>query len=181
MIAGFQGEAGAFSELAIRSLLGEIHAQGFRTFAEVLNALEAERIHYAVLPFENTVHGPIATVQHLVAARNQLTISGEASVRVEQCLIGMPDATLEAIDTVASHPVALTQCGRFLRVHAGWQVIEADDTAGAVREMIEAGRPGTAAIASALAAERYGACVLQRGIQDDRENITRFWLITRGE
>lgn len=181
MIAGFQGEAGAFSELAIQALLGEMPVQGYRTFAGVLDALENNEIHYAVLPYENTVYGPISAVQQLLAARERLRVAGETSVRIEQCLIGMPEAKLEEIDCVASHTVALTQCRRFLSEHPGWHVVAADDTAGAVREMMEQGRAASVAIAAAAAAERYGARLLLRGIQDDPENITRFWLITRKE
>lgn len=179
MIAGFQGEPGAFSELAVRALLGEVEMRGFRTFNDVLDALEGGVIERAVLPYENTAHGPIAAVQHLVAARAGVRISGEAAVRVEQCLLGLPDASLDDIDTVVSHPVALTQCRRFLRNHRNWRVAESDDTAGAVREMMQSGQRATAAIAAATAAERYGARLLLRAIQDDPDNITRFWLITR--
>jgi prephenate dehydratase len=179
VIAGFQGEPGAFSELAIRALLGEVSMRGYGTFAGVLDALEGEQIHYAVLPFENTLHGPITAVNELIAARDSLRVAGETWIAVEQCLIGMPDVTFEEIDTVTSHPVALTQCRRFLHEHSGWHVIETSDTAGAVREMMERGRRATAAIAAAHAAERYGARLLLRSIQDDPQNITRFWLITR--
>lgn len=153
--------------------------EGYRTFNDVLDALERERIAYAVLPYENTAHGPIAAVQHLVAARDSLRIAGEASVHVEQCLIGTPGSSIDVVDTIASHPVALTQCRRFLLEHPQWNIVETDDTAGAVREIMDDRREGTAAIGSALAAERYGARLLLRGIQDDPENITRFWLITR--
>lgn len=179
MIAGFQGEPGAFSELAVHALLGDVDMRGYRTFSDVLDGLSAGEIAYAVLPYENTAHGPIAAVQHLVAARARVRISGEAAVRVEQCLLGLPDARLDDVDTVVSHPVALTQCRRFLRDHPGWHVAESDDTAGAVREMMQGRERATAAIAAAAAAERYGARLLLRGIQDDPDNITRFWLITR--
>jgi prephenate dehydratase len=176
-VAGYQGENGAFSEQAARALLGEIETRGYRTFAAVADALEAGHVAYAVLPFENSLHGPIAEVRELLASRDRLAISGEAEVRIEQCLIGMPGAQVEAIDSVASHPVALAQCRRFLSAHPHWLVCETHDTAGAVREMTELARPQSAAIGPAAAAERYGAAILQRGIQDDAENLTRFWLI----
>lgn len=176
-VAGYQGENGAFSEQAVRALLGEVETRGYRTFADVADALEAGRIAYAVLPFENSVHGPIAQVHDLLATRDRLSISGEAAIRIEQCLLAMPDARPEAIDAVASHPVALAQCRRFLNERPHWQVREAHDTAGAVREMMERSRPQSAAIGPATAAERYGANVLLRGIQDDARNLTRFWLV----
>jgi prephenate dehydratase len=179
VIAGFQGEPGAFSELAIKTLLGRIAAKGYRAFADVLDALERGEIDYAVLPYQNTMHGPIEQVQQLVAARNNIRIAGETAVRVEQCLIAMPGVARRDIARVATHPVAITQCRRFLAKHPLWRIIEADDTAGAVREMMRAKKRSSAAIGPAAAAERYGASVLLRGIQDDPENITRFWLIAR--
>lgn len=180
-VAGYQGESGAFSEQAARALLGEVALRGYRTFAGVADALEAGRITYAVLPYENSLHGPIREVHDLLAKRARLAIAGEARVRIEQCLLAMPGASIETIDAVASHPVALTQCRIFLSKRTQWRVLESDDTAGAVREMMERGRPQSAAIGPAAAAERYGAAVLLRGIQDDAENLTRFWLIRRAE
>lgn len=179
MIAGFQGESGAFSELAVRALLGEVEARGYRTFEQVVAALESAQVDCAVLPHENTLHGPIPAVRDLVAGRSALRIAGEVGIPIEQCLIAMPDANVESIERVASHPVALTQCRRFLQQHAQWAVAVSDDTAGAVREMMEQRRLRSAAIGPAMAAERYGARVLLRGIQDDALNVTKFWLVTR--
>lgn len=177
-IAGYQGESGAFSEQAARTLLGEIETRGYRRFSDVADALERGQIAYAVLPYENSLHGAITEV-HAIAARKTLTIAGEAEVRIEQCLIGIPGARVETIESVASHPVALTQCRRFLEARSHWRVVETSDTAGAVREMMEGGRRTHAAIGAAIAAERYGAALLARGIQDDADNITKFWLLRR--
>lgn len=180
-VAGYQGESGAFSEQAARALLGEVETRGYRRFADVADALERAEIAYAVLPFENSLHGAIAEVHDLLAARKTLTIAGEAAVRIEQCLIGMPGAHLETIETVASHPVALGQCREFLDARPHWRVVETDDTAGAVREMMQGGLRTHAAIGAAIAAEHYGAALLARGIQDDADNVTRFWLLRRTE
>jgi prephenate dehydratase len=179
VIAAFQGEGGAFSEQAVHTLLGDVETRGYRTFAQAIEALEGGHVDYAVLPHENSLHGPIEIVRTLLASRAALRIAGEAELPIEQCLIAMPGARLEAIDSVASHPVALTQCRRFLQQHTHWRVIASDDTAGAVREMMERGRINAAAIGPALAAERYGACLLLRGIQDDALNVTKFWLVVR--
>lgn len=162
-------------------LLGDIESRGYRTFADAIDALERSDVDYAVLPHENSLHGPIEAVRDLLASRSEVHVVGEAEMPIQQCLIAMPGATLESIDTVASHPVALTQCRRFLQQRSGWRVVAADDTAGAVREMMEHGRMRTAAIGPALAAERYGACLLLANIQDDSLNVTKFWLIARTE
>lgn len=179
-VAGYQGEPGAFSEQAVRALLGEVQTAGYRTFADVVAALESGGIAYAVLPYENSQHGPIAQVRDLIAAHRTLTIAGETAIPVEQCLIAMPDVSIESIDCVASHPVALAQCRKFLLAHRHWRTLESDDTAGSVREMMERSRRSTAAIGPAAAAERYGARLLLRGIQDDADNVTQFWLVVRG-
>lgn len=181
VVAGFQGEPGAFSEQAARALLGEIETSGYRTFADVLEALEARRIAYAVLPFENSLHGAIAQVHELITARPHVQIAGETQIRIEQCLIGVPEATAASIERVASHPVALAQCRRFLSAHPRWHILKSDDTAGAVRELMQRADPTGAAIGPEAAAQRYGALVLQRAVQDDPENVTRFWLVTLRE
>lgn len=100
--------------------------------------------------------------------------------RVVQTLIGLPGATVEQIREVRSHPVALDQCGRLFAAHPQWRRTVTEDTAGAVRQIVAAGDPAVAAIASRTAADRYGAGVLIDGVQDNRDNFTRFFLIGRG-
>jgi prephenate dehydratase len=176
---GFQGEHGAFSEEAIRALLGSVPTRGYHDFESVVAALVSGDVGQVLLPFENTICGRIDRVYNLLAHYVNLRIVTETVHPIEQCLIGLPGASITQLTRVASHPAALAQCRRFFSQHPHLQASEAHDTAGMVRRIVEIGDPHFAAIGPALAAERYGAEVLERGIQDRRDNFTRFLLIVR--
>ena len=130
-----------------------------------------------MLPCENSIHGQIARNFDLLFGHDTLSITGETTHRIVQNLIGTPDADIEAITAVRSHPVALDQCRTFLHTMPHLSVEPVLDTAGAVREIVANGDAHVAAIASAASARLYGGRVLARAIQDDHENVTRFFLI----
>lgn len=179
MTVGYQGEPGAFSEEAAIALLGEsIHTRGYRTFEDLVNAVDAREVRYGLLPCENSIVGQIAEAYDLLGRHTGVSIVDETTHHVQQCLIGMLGAEANELERVASHPVALDQCRRFLAAHPRLKVDIVEDTAGAVRSVLETANLRAAAIGSALAAERYGATVLGRGIQDDADNTTRFFLIS---
>lgn len=178
MTAGFQGEPGAFSEEAVLQLLGPVQTRGYRTFDDLVRAVAVHDVDYGLLPCENTITGPIARAYDVLAAYREVAIVDETTHAIEQCLIGLPGARIDRIERVASHAVALEQCRNFFARHPHLRVDVADDTAGSVRAAIERGDPTCAAIGPALAAERYGAIVLEWGIQDDADNLTRFFLLS---
>jgi len=179
---GYQGEPGAFSEEAAIALLGtRIHTRGYRTFEDLVVAADSGELHYGLLPCENTIFGQIAEAYDLLGRYPRVTIVDETTHLVRQCLIGLPGATLSKLERVASHPVALEQCRHFLTTHPQLRITATEDTAGAVRAITESADPRAAAIGPALAAERYGAIVLQNAIQDDADNTTRFFLIAPTE
>jgi prephenate dehydratase len=172
-----QGERGAFSHQAALEALGdqtEVVPRG--TFDELFAAVAEGRADRALVPIENSLHGSIHEnydrLQH-----SPLHIVGETHLRIRQCLIAHPGASLDSIRSVASHPVALAQCRRFFTEHPGIEAVTAYDTAGAVRDLMKSGTPTQGAIASALAAELYRAQVLLDGIEDDAENYTRFLVL----
>lgn len=177
-VAGFQGEAGAFSEEALLALLGDVPTRGYRTFDQLVAAAASHEIQYGLLPCENTITGSIARSYDLLSQFRAVRIVDQTTHRVEQCLIGVPGSTIGGLTKVFSHPVALEQCRNFFARHPHIQPLEAHDTAGAVREIINSNAREIAAIGPALAAQRYGGTVLQRAIQDDAENYTRFFLIS---
>lgn len=179
MIAGYQGEPGAFSEEALLRLFGCVQTRGYRIFDDLVSAVASNDVEYGLLPCENTITGPIAHAYDVLARYDDVAIVDETTHAIEQCLIGVPGAGIEDLQRVASHSVAIEQCRRFLERHPHLRVDIADDTAGSVRAVMERGDPRCAAIGPALAAQRYGAVVLQRGVQDDAENLTRFFLISR--
>jgi prephenate dehydratase len=176
---GFQGVAGAFSESAVRHWWPEGQAIGFVAFADVVAALLDGHVDHAVLPVENLIAGQVvASLEAIATAGSAVRIVDTMALPIELCLLALPGTTVDRITTVMSHPVALAQCGPFL-ASLGALVVEHADTAGAAQAVREAGDLTTAAVASALAAERYGLVVLARGVQARADNWTRFVRVDR--
>jgi prephenate dehydratase len=171
----YQGERGAFSESAARRLMGEAAALPFPSFEEMFDAVREGDADCCVAPIENSLAGSIHRNYDLLLDSN-LTILGETNLRIVHNLLSTADSSLESIRRVYSHPVALAQCGRFLRAHPGIEAVPVHDTAGAVRMVMERGQASEAAIASDRAAEIYGAITLAAGIEDHARNFTRFVL-----
>ncbi len=178
-MVAFQGEPGAFSDDAARRLVPGSVTLGFGTFDEAFAAVADGRVDFAAMPVENSISGPVPRVYDLLWDEPRVTIADEIVYRVIQNLIGVGAATTEAMREVRSHPVALEQCRKFFAAHPQLKITTVADTAGAVREIVALGDPRVGAIASSLAAERYGARVLAPGIQDVEANFTRFFLIRR--
>jgi prephenate dehydratase len=132
-----------------------------------------------MVPIENSLAGSIhENYDRLWASR--LHVVGEVRVRVRLCLIARKGASLASIRRAASHPVALAQCRTFFAEHPEIEPVAAYDTAGSVMDLARGDGPvSQAAIASALAAELYGARVLVEGIEDDPRNFTRMLVLAR--
>jgi prephenate dehydratase len=177
----FQGELGAFSQIAARRLAGEDSVPvPVPTFMQVFESVENGKCDCAVIPIENTLHGSIhENYDHLL--KFNLIIRGETFVRIVHNLMAMPGVRLPKIRRIYSHPVALNQCRRFLEAHPDIERTPFYDTAGSVKMLIEQSLMDAGAIASAAAAEIYGARILKKSIEDDRENYTRFFLLESSE
>lgn len=173
----FQGERGAFSEVAVRQLLGPSpEVVPLQRFEDVFRSLKEGKVQGAVVPIENTLHGSVhENYDHL--QHYQLPIVGETSVRIVHNLIAPAGVTFGKIRRVYSHPVALNQCLRFFASHPRMERESFYDTAGSVKMIMEQRPPDAAAIASSVAADLYGARILRRSIEDDRQNFTRFFLL----
>jgi prephenate dehydratase len=177
--AAFQGERGAFSEeVALQSLEASVDALPFRTFDEMFAAVAAGTADFAVAPVENTLAGSVIRTYDLLL-EHQLVIVGEAVLRIVHNLIAPPGVELTDIRRVLSHPVALAQCERFLQAHPHLDAVQAYDTAGSVKLVVEGGRKDEAAIASERAAQAWGARILLTGIESNPKNFTRFVLLVR--
>lgn len=175
----FQGEPGAFSTEAARKLLGHaIDLKPCETFDQMFTATETGEVDYCLAPIENSLFGSVYQNYDLLLKHN-LKITGEVTLRIVHSLIVAPGTKLEDIRLVYSHPVALGQCLKFLSAHPVMRPVVAYDTAGSVKLIMESREAGAAAIASANAAEVYGAEVLMEGVEDDRQNFTRFLLLAR--
>ena len=180
----FQGEPGAYSEKSTRELLGDnVVAIGRPSFEDCFKAVVSMECDYACLPVENSLGGSIHENYDLML-RYDLRIAAEHECRVNHCLLAKHGVKRDEIKYAISHPTALANCHTFLR-ELGITPIPTFDTAGAAR-MIPAGKlplgctpENTAAIASDVAAKRYGLNCLNERIEDDHENFTRFLFLGR--
>jgi prephenate dehydratase len=174
----FQGEPGAFSEAAAIELLGsDIELVPRRTFTALFASLDDGFADFVLAPVENTIAGVVHPSVDLLRS-SALQIVNEVTIPVEQHLIACPGTTLEDVETVQSHPVALAQCARFFAQHPKLKQLEADDTAGSVAEIVKRGERRLAAIAGRRAAQLYGGTIIRESIQDVAENYTRFVLLS---
>lgn len=173
MIVGFQGEPGAYSEIAA-SRIGT--PQGFRTFPEVFQAITAGQAQCGALPVENSLGGSIHENYDLLL-KYPVQIIAETFVRVEHCLLGLPGASLANARQILSHPQALLQCDRFLNEQATVEAVAAYDTAGSAKIVRETGDITKLAIASERAAQVYGLDIVARNIATLADNFTRFVIV----
>src|SRR5215475_7457054 len=180
-VIAFQGERGAFSEEAARQLLGDRgEVLPCTRFEDLFQNLKDGRAAGAVVPIENTLAGSVhENYDHLV--NFELPIVAETSVRIVHNLIAPKGVTFSAIKRVFSHPVALSQCLDFFAANPQIERIPFYDTAGSVKMVVEERLTDAAAIASSVAAEIYGARILRRSIESDRQNFTRFFLLRTPE
>ncbi len=173
----FQGEPGAYSELAAMEYFGEMtNSLPLESFNDVFAAVENGKAEYGILPIENSLAGSIHQNYDLLL-ENDLQIKGEYLLRVSHCLLSLPGAKLEDIKRVRSHPQALAQCANNLNQIAVDPVI-ASDTAGSARLLAENKETGTAVLASRRAAEVYGLEILREDMEDNKENYTRFVILS---
>lgn len=177
----FQGERGAFSEEAARKLLGpQVEVLPCPRFEDLFLCLKDGRASGAVVPIENTLAGSVhENYDHLVTY--EFPIVAETSVRIVHNLIALKGVKFSQIRRAFSHPVALNQCLDFFARNPQIERTPFYDTAGSVKMLAEERIEDAAGIASAVAAEIYGARVLRRSIESDRQNFTRFFLLRTPE
>jgi prephenate dehydratase len=177
---GFQGEHGAYSEVAIYKQFGNgVETAPSVSIHEVFNLTEVGTVDFGVVPIENSVEGSINETYDMLLSSN-LTVIGEVILRIVHCLIALRTAKLSGIRTVYSHPQALAQCRNFV-MSLGVTPIVTYDTAGSVKMIKEKRLTGAAAIAGEQAAKLYGLKILKRGIEDYSTNSTRFLTVAREE
>jgi monofunctional chorismate mutase len=175
MRVAFQGDRGAYAESAIAEIWRHpVEQIPVPTFTGALRAVDEGEADACVIPVENSIVGRVEAGWQALAAYPGMRIVGDAFIPVRHCLLAPKGATLQGLVTVSSHPVALAQCGRFFESHPWIKPSKSFDTGGAARDIAERGDPSHGAIASSAAAERYGLAVLEEGVQDRRDNHTRF-------
>ncbi len=181
MKVAIQGELGSNSHMATVAMLGNqngLEIIACTLSAQVLAKVVAGEVDGAVLPIENSLHGSVAEHYDLLLEL-PVRIDGESLLRIRHNVIAMPGVRFGDVRRVMSHPVALSQCRRFLAAHPELEVVPFYDTAGSVKHLMTAGLRDAAGIAPELAAKVYGAEVLVVGVEDHAENYTRFHLLRR--
>ena len=173
-----QGIAGCYHETAARRYFSdrEIDVLPCSSFDILFDSMSEDPGLLGIAAIENTIAGSLLP-NHELLQRSHARIVGEQKLRISHVIAALPGQTLAEIREVHSHPIALMQCGEFLKNRPGMKVVERDDTAGSAREIAEQGLTATAAICGADAAELYGLEILQRGIETNKHNFTRFLIL----
>ena len=174
----FQGEQGAYSEMAMWTFFGEnVDCFHVDTFRDAMCALEEGSADYAVLPIENSTAGIVNEIYDLLVEFENYIV-GEQIVQIEHCLLGLPGANKEMIRTVYSHEQSLMQSARYLMEHPDWDQVTMQNNAFAARKVREDGDMSQAAIAGENAAKAFGLEVMERGVNQSQTNATRFIIVT---
>lgn len=173
----YQGEPGANSHIISERHYPDLEAVPCASFEEVFATVERGDADLAMIPIDNTLAGRVADIHHFLPTTG-LHIVAEHFLRIRFHLMAVPGASTESIRTVHSHVHALGQCRRVITSN-GWEPVISGDTAGAAREVAEAGDVTQAAIAPPLAAEIYGLEVLAADVEDADHNTTRFVVLSR--
>lgn len=176
-IVAFQGQPGAYSDLACRIVFPTAKTLPCESFQTAMQAVHTGKADYAVLPPENSLVGRVADM-HALLPESGLLIVGETFLRVEHCLLAPKDTKIEDIKRIHSHPVALGQVRKLIRALNAATVVEYD-TAGAAEIVARLNNKEDAAIASSLAGEMYGLEILRHNVEDESHNTTRFYVMAK--
>jgi prephenate dehydratase len=184
MRIAYLGPRGTFSEDALHAAIGDadVEPAPAATVYDAILAVRQGDADRALVPFENSIEGAVsATLDTLAFDADGVTLVGEYDLTIRHCLIAREEMALDSIEVVLSHPQASAQCARFIRESLPQaEVRAAPSTAEAVRTVAESDEPW-AALGAESAAELYGAAVLQHGVEDESDNITRFvWVAPNG-
>lgn len=180
MKIAFQGIRGAYSEMALHEHFGKsAETVSCDSFDEVFSAVIDGTVTYGFIPVENTIAGTVVENYDLLFA-NDVFVIAEAYLPIRHTLLAKNGARLEDIKEAFSHPHALKQCKTYLKSR-NIKMMPTYDTAGAAQVVAEGDRTDCAAIASELCAEIYDMAILERDIQSNNSNTTRFFVIAKKE
>lgn len=173
----YQGEPGANSDIVCREMFPDGIPLPCASFEDAFSAINEGRADLGVIPIENSIAGRVADIHHFLP-QSGLHIIGEYFLPIRFQLLAIPGATIETINSVHSHVHALGQCRKIIRKH-GWRAVIAGDTAGSAREVSEWKDPTKASLATALAGQIYGLNTLAENVEDEKNNTTRFVILSR--
>ncbi len=173
-----QGGYGAFHEIAALNYFKdeEIDIVPSNTFKDLFKSLKLAKADYGIMAIENSLAGSILPNYNLLRESN-MKIIGEIYLRIKQNLVALPGQTLEDIKEVYSHPMAILQCQLFFDKYPHIRLVDSIDTALSAKDIQKNNRMGVGAIASSLAAAKYGLEILSEGIETNKMNYTRFLIV----
>jgi prephenate dehydratase len=173
----YQGEPGANSDIVCKRHYPDWETVPCASFEDVFAAMAAGDAELAMIPIDNSIAGRVADIHHFLPTSG-LHIVAEHFLRIQFSLLGIRGTTIDQVKTVHSHVHALGQCRKIIKQH-GLTTVISGDTAGAAREIADAGDPTQASISPPLAADIYGLDVLAEDIEDEDHNTTRFVVLSR--
>lgn len=173
-----QGVAGCYHDAAAREYFNgeEITTIPCDSFPLMFESLDNDASLIGILAIENTIAGSLLQ-NHELLRRSNLQIVGEHKMRISHVLAALPGQSIDDLSEVNSHSMALMQCEQYLHRHPNLKMVEKFDTAGAAKEIAEKHLSGHAAVCGEYAANLYGLNVLERGIETNKRNFTRFLII----
>ena len=171
----FQGEKGAYSHIACDEIYKEAEIKNCITFEETFKAAFEDEHVKIIIPLENSLAGRVADIHYLLP-KYKLQIYGEHFQKVEHCLLSKQEAEFKDIKYIRSHAQAIGQCQNIIKKNNFKPIISAD-TAGSAKDLVDGKDKSIAAIASELAAKIYGLKILEKNIEDETGNVTRFLIM----
>ena len=173
-----QGIPGSFHDIAAHGYFKdeEIELICLNNFSDIFRAMHQDPTIYGMLAIENTIAGSLLQNNELIRNSNTRVI-GEYKLRITHNLVCLPEEDWADITEVNSHPIALMQCRNFLEKHQEMKVVEAADTALSAKKIKDKNLRGHAAICSERAANLYGMKILERSIETNKRNFTRFLIL----
>ena len=171
----FQGEKGAYSHIACEEIFGKIDIKNCSTFEETFKMASEDESYKIIIPIENSLAGRVADIHYLLP-KYKLQIYSEHFQKIEHSLLVKPEANIKDINYIRSHVQAIGQCQKIINKYNFKTLISAD-TAGSAKELSEGNNKSIAAIASELASRIYKLKILEKNIEDEKGNVTRFLIM----
>ena len=170
-----QGELGAYSHIAVEKIYKDAEIKTCSTFEDTFKQAYNDPKYKIIIPIENSLAGRVADIHYLLP-KYKLQIHGEYFLQVEHNLLGKPESTIDDIKYVRSHAQAISQCQKIISKN-NFKTIISVDTAGSAKDLAQGEDKTIAAIASDLSAKMYNLKILQKNIEDDKGNVTRFLIM----
>ena len=171
----FQGELGAYSHIAAKELFNDSEIKACATFEETFKLAYDDASYKIIIPIENSLAGRVADIHYLLP-KYKLQIYAEHFQKVEHNLLVLPNSKLSDIEFVRSHAQAIGQCQKMITKN-NFKTIVSADTAGSAKDLANNKESNIAAIASKLSAEIYNLKILEKNVEDEKGNVTRFLIM----